>query len=407
MANYTVSIESASVQKLLSRLSSREFFQFLNEQSNEESFLLYASQLLQQYNNDNSSSNRMGLRTRSESTGRKAENNELRASLMNQLLAKYPAGLSISQMAQLDLQYVKRKQDALRWQTIKLVRDEDDAEKHMVWQEETIKFGINKMLSIYFDHYCHVERIDNNLWIQISIYDDMLQNDISNLNFIYFIFVSHSEEYLLYSKIEERYSTIILEVLRQVLRCDRLSEHELNDINYKSLIELLTKRNTLGSFSKYRLEQLDENPLNHLSNWSDANSRKIYLENNIVPNYSLNQYYKSKDTGTVGLKTIANIQLGKDPLPTLTQVNYVVDCDLRALYPDISVTSSRMHVEFEGRNVLEGFRQLVQSGIGQPPLPEHMARLPSMASNVIYCNLAKPDLSSNTILNILEDDLPA
>ena len=51
-------------------------------------------------------------------------------------------------------------------------------------------------------------------------------------------------------------------------------------------------------------------------------------------------------------------------------------------------------VRFEGRNVLEGIKQLVVTGVATPPLPNHLVNIKSLCRNKIMIRTKKQTLAT-------------
>ncbi|RKP26770.1 hypothetical protein SYNPS1DRAFT_27554 [Syncephalis pseudoplumigaleata] len=97
---------------------------------------------------------------------------------------------------------------------------------------------------------------------------------------------------------------------------------------------------------------------------------------------------------------VAHMQLGSDPLPVLTRVHYNITYDLCEAS---SLGPANMRATFEGPHVLEGFRQLLHSPVGNPPLPKHMARLPSLAVNTVHMDFTEAGASADPLQTIVNE----
>ncbi|KAI8055830.1 centromere protein Chl4/mis15/CENP-N [Syncephalis plumigaleata] len=382
MSDRVVSTELAATRTLVNRLTSVEIAQLLKEWSTNHNYLPHSYKVLQQQNQADT-----GSYVDEPHVDYEALAAQPKSHCVELLLAEYPDGLLVSQVAQLDFKYVKQVEDALMWKALKIIRDKEEWDELTIWQKDTIQRNISAKLSIYLEQYCHVEWINNNLWIQLLILDNVPLNEPPPAsNIIYFIFIPQTD-YLLYSDVKKRHMEIIQEILIQTLCCNELQEHPLMDRHYNSLIELLTNANVLGSGSKYRSEYLDEHPLSHFTNWTTSRNTRnvIAMSETTLEDAELQQR-----------QLIANMQLGSEPLPTLSQVHYEVAFNLQtASAPNIpSISTTSMRVKFEGPHVLEGFRELILSDIGHPPLPKHITRIPSLAMNIISMDLTESNLST-------------
>ncbi|RIB13986.1 hypothetical protein C2G38_2097075 [Gigaspora rosea] len=176
-------------------------------------------------------------------------------------------------------------------------------------------------------NHLYIEVYDNNWWFRISIHDGVSQNSIPiNANIIYLIYFTNSKHLL-------------------------CSNFILQGKYVNSLEQLLLHQKSQGIYSQYRLNQVDDSPLEHISKGPNIEDQMKSKDNAIDDNFGPNEQ-PSLDVVEIKVKTILN-----SPISTT--------------------------VVFEGSNVIEGVKKMVTSGYAILPLPKFLVELHSSSKNYI------------------------
>ncbi|CAG8584963.1 5457_t:CDS:2 [Cetraspora pellucida] len=256
-------------------------------------------------------------------------------------------GLTYLQVAQLDMKYIHDRPNLKQWNALKLCWDGDLRKEFH--NKEILRSTLSKHLSLFFANHLYVEGYDKNWWLRISIHDSVSQNSLPiSTNIIYLIYFTNSE-HLLCSNIKREHKEFILQGLLKTFACQQIEECNLKGKYVNSLEQLLLHQQSQGIYSRYRLNQVDDSPLEHASNIPKTNDNVV--DENFGPNEQ-----PSLDVVEIKL-TSADNQLEEESISTT--------------------------VVFEGSNVIEGIKKMVTSGLAVSPLPKFLLELHSNSKNYI------------------------
>ncbi|KAF0532165.1 centromere protein N-like [Gigaspora margarita] len=268
-------------------------------------------------------------------------------------------GLTYLQVAQLDMKYFHDRPNLKQWKALKLCWDDGELRKEFR-NKEILRSTLSKHLSLFFANHLYIEIYDKNWWFRISIHDGVSQNSLPiNTNIIYLIYFTNSE-HLLCSNVKREHKEFILQGLLKTFACQQIEECDLKGKYVNSLEQLLLHQKSQGIYSQYRLNQVDDSPLEHTSKGPNVDDQMKSKDNAIDDNFGPNEQ-PSLD--------VVEIKLDM-PFNTYT--------DDHLEEPPISTT-----VVFEGSNVIEGVKKMVTSGYVIPPLPKFLVELHSSSKNYI------------------------
>ncbi|CAG8443753.1 23676_t:CDS:2 [Dentiscutata erythropus] len=240
------------------------------------------------------------------------------------------------------------------WKALKLCWDNGIVIK------EIFRSTLSKHLSLFFVNHLYIEVYDKNWWLRISIHDSTSQNSLPiNTNIIYLIYFTNSE-HLLCSNVKREHKEFILQSLLKTFACQQVEECELKGKYVNSLEQLLLHQKSQGIYSQYRLNQVDNSPLEHISKRSNTDAQLKSKDNAVDDNFGPNEQ-PSLDVVEIKLDMPFNTSDDNQPEET-----------------PISTT-----IVFKGSNVIEGIKKMVTSGYAVSPLPKFLVELHSNSKNYI------------------------
>ncbi|KAF9171550.1 hypothetical protein BGX21_007962 [Mortierella sp. AD011] len=324
----------------------------------------------------------------------------------------WSTGLNSKQVADLDLAYYSQHSDLKNWKALKLdygdrvessrvpidpARIEKTFSYHMAPYFKHVGGLANTLLSLahlwdsnsheYFSQQ-HVQTLQDGemIWIRISIHDGLAPNVLpASTTVVYFIWFI-SSEYLLGATIKAEWKDFILEALLRLFKASGIEEWPLTGKSPTSLAELLLHRDSQGPHSRYRLNQLDDNPLS-----GALKKRKLQDPHE--------KYTRGmQDIRTIDEAKIASrdrfvaANFGPNPQPNLHRVDLQINLPYTTEAKDfrlgrLTKQPFPIKVVLEGSNVIEGVRSLIPMGIAQNPMPKFLTELHSMGSNSISVDL--------------------
>ncbi|RKP08980.1 centromere protein Chl4/mis15/CENP-N [Thamnocephalis sphaerospora] len=294
------------------------------------------------------------------------------------LLAYKGIGFTPLQIAHLDIKHASRAEGTRNWQTLRLVR-ENDVMGQIRHDEAKIEKSISACVAAYYEHHCYAAHFGNTIWVRLAIYEGIRKNDVpATASTIFLVYILHSN-YLLYTKYKPEYEAVIMEALQRTFKAKGIEPHSLAGKGHAPLIELLTQKDAQGPYSKYRLGQVDINPLIHPSKKRmEGELSRLWLcyvqpKEPIVP----------EDAMVIDERENAvDEQFGRNSLPALPYVDYAASFPLyHRDMRESETTPLSIRVRIEGPNVIDGLRSLLAAGLAVPPLPNFLAELHSTAIN--------------------------
>ncbi|KAF9433966.1 hypothetical protein BGZ76_008745 [Entomortierella beljakovae] len=296
-------------------------------------------------------------------------------------------GLNSSQMADLDLNYYSQHPDLKTWKALKL--DYGDQPRASI-DPERIEKTFSFHLAPYFKHYIQTLQDGNMIWIRISVHDGLAPNVIpAPATIIYFIWFINSE-YLLGGTIKAEWKDFISEALLRLFRATGIEEWPLFGKSPASLAELLLHKDSQGPHSKYRLNQVDDNPL-------AGSPKKRKVEDSHQKYAKGMKDIRAEDESKIALRDrFVASEFGPNPQPSLHRVDIQINLPYTSEAKDFNLGRLTkqpfpIKVVLEGPNVLEGIKNLIPQGIAHNPMPKFLTELHSMSSNTITVDLEDDD----------------
>ncbi|XP_013402605.1 centromere protein N-like [Lingula anatina] len=213
------------------------------------------------------------------------------------------------------------------------------------------------------------------LWVRIYIHED---TKYQANNTVYAVYYPHSPVLIL-TAIKAANREYIIQAFSNTLSAGELEEQMLSGHCLSSLAQLSLNKYSQGYFSHYRLGQVDINALAR----GEKRKRKIEEEEEVLDERITYENIKDKQRS----KKILQDTFGSNEQPSLERLEYKMETNFRGgnCAPHFAKNKEpfRCRVKFEGRNVLEGIKNLGKAGYATLPLPAHLARVPSLAKNTI------------------------
>ncbi|XP_077983098.1 centromere protein N-A-like [Glandiceps talaboti] len=296
--------------------------------------------------------------------------------------------IKLHHVAQLDLIYHQKNPNCKKWTVFKLSQAHGENGKQGAIEPDVFEERLRQQLSVFFRHELDVRPHDGSLWFRIHTHGYGLQVNLSDV--IYIVHHPHSS-YLIASSIKVHMKDYILQSILTSLGCTELKELQLCGHNLKSLADMVLYQQSQGSFSQYRFNQVDDNPLSRKTVKRKADSPPDVLRRRMT--YENIQEKKARIAKT-------EEAFGTNQQPTLERLTYQLETRFRGEQhiPAMTDHHSPVHctVKFEGKSVLEGIKQLGTCGLATLPLPSHLANVHSLAKNtIVLAEKNKPKDTSN------------
>ncbi|XP_070576025.1 centromere protein N-A-like isoform X1 [Ptychodera flava] len=284
--------------------------------------------------------------------------------------------IKVDDVAQLDLIYNQKHSNSKKWTVYKLSRAQDVTYDQVTVEPATFQDKLQQHLSLYFRHDLHTRTKDDELWLRICLHDGSAAQFMPS-NVVYMVLHLRSS-YIISSNIKVTHKDYILQALLTSLEYTEVKELKLSGKNLSSLTDMVLFQQSQGAFSQYRYNQADQNPLTsgrkvkRKESPPDVTDKRVFNENNAEKRARLS---KTEET------------FGNNPQPVLEKLTYQLETRFHGdqHMPRIADNTAIIHctVRFEGKNVLEGIKQLGPSGLANLPLPSHLANAHSFARNSI------------------------
>ncbi|KAG0212092.1 hypothetical protein BGX28_006853 [Mortierella sp. GBA30] len=299
----------------------------------------------------------------------------------------WSAGLSSRQIADLDLQYYSRNPNLKNWKALKLEYGDQDGTLKVQVNPSKIERTLSYYLGPYFKNHVQMLQDKGMAWIRICVHDGLAPNVLPiPASIVYLIWFTNSE-YLLSTTVKAEWKDFIMEALLRLFKANEVEEWPLSGKSPESLAALLLQKESQGALSRYRLNQLDDNPLS-------TTPKKRKIEDPHQKYAKGAQDIRAEDMSRIAIRdrTIAS-EFGPNTQPSLSRV----DIQLNLPYTDkakdfelgrLNRQPFPMKVIFEGPNVIEGIKNLIPLGMADPiGMPKFLTELHSMATNSLTVDM--------------------
>jgi len=225
---------------------------------------------------------------------------------------------------------------------------------------EQLEQRLREEISLFMKGNLCVQMHQDVIWIRIVLDESEHSRDA-----VYLAYYPRSRA-IFASSIKLSLRDIVFHAVETALNCD-IEKTKLRSRNLQALVDMVLNQDSQGTFRDYRV---DNPPLTGTavvesqSSVSSLPPLPVVVEDAEMQNQTQQHLI---DT------------FGSSTMPALDRIDLRVVDSFRGGYELGSTFECT--VRFEGSNVLEGIRNLVQLGIAQPPLPDYLANLPSLCQN--------------------------
>lgn len=278
---------------------------------------------------------------------------------------------AIEEFERFDLQYYQSSTDK-KWVVYKM--DDKESNKQFGLNDpECFQELFENELKSFLNCKVGILPHGNALWLRISIHLGHIKLILSPASTVYMVYVPGSS-FILLSTIKVAYKNYILKAIENLFGCDSVDEIDLTGKKVGSLCNLVLNKESQGSFSHFRLNQVDENPL------SRKRKREILDDSKVDNNSKLFDEQWSKHKTNTMLTTSA---FGSNPQPVLERLEFKLESRFRGTdyVPSMGNTTIHCSVRFKGSDVLEGIKCLGEHGLASQPLPSHLNKIHSLSRN--------------------------
>ncbi|KAF9366158.1 hypothetical protein BGX34_005709 [Mortierella sp. NVP85] len=306
------------------------------------------------------------------------------------LSGDWNTGLNSRQIADLDLAYFSQHATLKSWHVFKLDYGDQGTASRTRVDPLKIERTFSHYLAPYFKHYVQILQEKEVIWIRISIHDGLAPHTLPpSTTIIYFIWFMESE-YLLGATIKAEWKDFVLEALLRVFKASGIDERPLTGKIPISLGELLLNKDSQGSYSRYRLNQIDSNPLSSIPQKrkpEDLHQRYAKGMRDI----------QAEDMDRIAARDrVVATEFGSNPQPCLNRVDLQLNLPYTTKSKDFNLGRLTkqpfpIKVVLEGPNVIEGIKNLVPLGVAKNPMPSFLTELHSMATSSLTVDLDEDD----------------
>jgi hypothetical protein len=288
------------------------------------------------------------------------------------------SGLTLDQTAEADLRAVQAGVVNKTWTAIRFERGPNKPSS--IVSGEELRAALSPQLDIYFRNHLLVVGYEGALWFRVAIHEQASLTELPPPgSTIYGLFHPHSDFVVL-----TRLRSVVAKSFSNVLR-DASSARSVTPLNIENrsaaaLCEVLLNQDSQGPFRKYRLNQVDANPL-------EEDSTKALLAKR-PRSASTSEPGIREDTKSLEKRRRdADDTFGSGPQPALQTVEF----DITAPFGGGARVEEpvRMKVTLAGSNVLQALPQLMRTGLLQAPLPDFLSRLPSAGVSKLTLRLGQ------------------
>jgi len=290
----------------------------------------------------------------------------------------YKVGMRDTDVASLELEYIKRHEGSRKWKVYELEYELIEGERiEVVVHPQALQDTLQAELDCFFKHLSTVLSYNDVMWIRIGL-DTKLQN-VADTTTVPIFGVYYPQSHCVFiAGLKGPLKPFIINSLQCALKCHKLSERQMYGNNIESLKELLFNKGCQGSFKKYQMGMVDNNPLDVSSitpiekQKAEEKLKQPNFKNPLVVEDQRFLNYKIQH-----INRIFGSQNRKQPkLDTLEFIDFKGE-DVELGLPNLTMTT-----KFRGTNILEGIRECIKRDIAVPPLPIQLEELHSLGQNI-------------------------
>ncbi|KAJ8654751.1 hypothetical protein O0I10_009642 [Lichtheimia ornata] len=317
--------------------------------------------------------------------------NQSKQRITERLWVDWPEGLTAYQLAHIDLKSaLSKRASTVSWRLIELKDDSDNPGRLLkTLDAKTARNRIQEALSEYFK--AHVMTMPDPKepadWIRIMLFENRHDRQYPMPKMTAYYLRFPDTPYLaVRGALNKTVALFIEEALLKTFQAKSLKFHNISSKSIHHLSELLHNKESLGAFSRFRLDQVDSNPLDYSHKTLKRPQREEYVKSReqkrrIIPiNRQLIESREDDASDTFGPQVVEGIRrldihLKKPPMFTVPE---------DAADKSENEKNLRVDLSFYGTNVMDGIKRMLIHGLIEPPIPYWMKQIVSQGINEVY-----------------------
>ncbi|KAK8803741.1 hypothetical protein WA158_001435 [Blastocystis sp. Blastoise] len=214
------------------------------------------------------------------------EDSMIRVEWIQKAKALYPDGLTLDQIAGLEIDHVQKNMNKKNWYAYKL-NDSISSSKPII-DSEYIRYCIQNELIMFFNVHTYVCWYEDALWIRLSFFE----NDTGKVSYIPqgndSIYITHivGSDLILSTEIKEGYKQYIDQCICLALGRKSMNFVQLSGNDIQSLVNLINNKKCAGGLSSYKNQYMESPPLvtkvKHHNTTIPNNSSTVIMEDTSV-----------------------------------------------------------------------------------------------------------------------------
>ncbi|KAF9912759.1 hypothetical protein BX616_010239 [Lobosporangium transversale] len=299
------------------------------------------------------------------------------------LRVDWRTGLNSTQVADLDLAYYSQHANLKNWRTLRMNYGDETTLRKRWLDPSKIERTLSHHLAPFLKHHVQVLQDKEKVWIRLSIHDGLAPHTLPPPTAVIYLIWFINSKYLLCGTFKAEWRDFVMQAILRLFKAAEIEEWPLASKSPTSLQELLLHKDSQGPHSRYRLGQLDNNPLANIP-------KKRRLEDRYTN--GLRDICTEDPTKIIARDRSIVSDFGPNAQPSLHRVDLQLNLPYTNKSKDFGLGRSTklpfpIKVVLEGGNVIEGIKSLIPLGVAQNPIPKFLAELHSMASNRLTINM--------------------
>ncbi|EDO46393.1 predicted protein [Nematostella vectensis] len=292
-------------------------------------------------------------------------------SVARKLMKACNGKLTPHNLALLDMTYLQKNSSTKSWDVLRLT-GYDVANCKESADPSVFEHKLKTQLGLFFNMSLCVELWKGAVWVRLAIHDKKKPlSPESSTSVVYMVHFPHSP-YIITTNIRAGHKAFLFQGLANALRGETIQRVGLSGKDIWSLSDMVLYQRSQGSFSQYRLNRVDVNPLvtcrkRKQTKVKDTSDPEICSEN------------QAED---VKRKRQIDVAFGSNAQPALQKVEFKMLTRFRGTqYVAFHKKPFRCSVKFEGPSVIDGIKSLTAAGVTSVPLPSYLSNLHSLSQN--------------------------
>ncbi|KAI7873561.1 hypothetical protein K492DRAFT_175664 [Lichtheimia hyalospora FSU 10163] len=315
--------------------------------------------------------------------------NQTKSRIIERILIDWPEGLTAYQLAQVDLKSAfSRRASTVSWRLLEL-KDDNPGRLLKTLDATTTKNRIQEALAEYFR--AHVITMPDPKvsadWIRVMLFENRHDRQVPTPTMTAYYLRFRDTPYIaVRGALNKTLALFTEEALLKTFQAKALKVHNISSKSIYHLSELLHNKESLGPFSRFRLNQVDSNPLDYSHKTSKRPHQEEYVKSReqkrrIVPiDKRLIQNRENDASDTFGAEVTAGIRR----LDIHVKKPAMIAIREDAPKESTNEKNLRVDVSLYGTDVMNGVKRMLVHGLIEPPIPYWMKEIVSQGINEVY-----------------------